>query len=101
MLAELLIQSQQWKQQNIEWNLFKVNNDAKTTSWANFTHSSGVSTVNFEQVNADWDSALYRSDVLICFWEINLTWWSVAAFRAWLWKMFRVNIERKNDTSLK
>ena len=49
------------------WNLFKVNNkDTRTTSmtsfwflycwlWIDFTRSSGVSIVNFEQVNKSWD----------------------------------------------
>ena len=55
-----------WNQNNA-WNLFKVNNkDTRMTSltsywclycylWTNFTQCSGVSTVDFEQVNANWD----------------------------------------------
>ena len=55
-------QSQQWKHQNNEWNVFKVNNkDTRTTSltsfwclycwlWTNITHCLGISII----VNADW-----------------------------------------------
>ena len=58
----LLVQSQQWKYQNIVWNLFKVNRkDARMTSltllfiWTDFAQYSGVSMVDFEHVNAGWD----------------------------------------------
>ena len=56
------------KHQNNMQNLFKVNNeDTRMTSltsiwccyfwlWTDFTHCSGVSIVDFEQVHADWVS---------------------------------------------
>ena len=63
----LLVQSQQWKQNNIS-NMFKVNNkDARKMSlksfwfpcyfWTDFTYCSGVSIVDFEQVNVSWETA--------------------------------------------
>ena len=49
----LLAQSQQWKQQNNVWNLFKVNNNFFLTL-NHFTQCSGVSiAVDFEQMPAD------------------------------------------------
>ena len=51
----LLVQSQPWKHKNNVWNLLKVNKkDTKTTLLT--THCSGVSMVDFEQVNNGWDS---------------------------------------------
>ena len=48
----LLVQSQQCKQKNNVWNLFKVSN--KDTRWTDFTLCSGVPIVGYEQVNVDW-----------------------------------------------
>ena len=64
----ILFQSQQWKHLNKLWNLFKFNNkDTRTKSfwclhcqlWTYFTHFSGVSNFDFEQVNAGWQKHLY------------------------------------------
>ena len=65
-----LVQSQQQKYQNNMWNLFKVNNkDSRTTSltsfyclycWTDFIHCSGVSGVDFKQVNTGWVSISYQ-----------------------------------------
>ena len=61
-----LVQNKQWKYQNNVWNPFKVNNkNTRTTAvtsfwccycqlWTDFTHCSGVSIVDFEQINAGW-----------------------------------------------
>ena len=63
----VLVQNQQWRHQNM-WNLFKVgNNDTRTWSltsfwclnrqfWTYFTHCSGVSIIDFDQVNAGYIS---------------------------------------------
>ena len=47
----LLVKSQQWKHQNNNWNLFKVNNkDTTTTSMAS-SWCSSLFIVNFEQIS--------------------------------------------------
>ena len=101
----LLVQSQQWKHQSNVWKLFKVNNkDTRTTSmtsfwclyrqlWKDFTYSSGVSIVDFEQVKAGWDINPFmhwsrglesislkimfifrkKSNLILLFWSENLS----------------------------
>ena len=63
---DIIVQSQQWKHRKV-WNQFKENNkDVRATSneaalvsllliWTYFTHCSGVSIVDFEQVSAGWE----------------------------------------------
>ena len=74
-------------------NLFKVhNNDARTAStlfwclycqtWTDFTHSSGVTIIDFEQVNASWDCmklSLHPSNV--DYFVPNLNWLKFFNFR--------------------
>ena len=61
----LFVRSQHWKHQHNAWNLFKVNSKDITTSltlslWLTlnrFHACSGVSIVNFEQVNTGWEAS--------------------------------------------
>ena len=67
----LHVQSKQWKHQNNVPNMFKANNKKiKTTLitsfwclyyqlWLFSTHCSGISTVEFKQVNVGWDVSWY------------------------------------------
>ena len=62
-----VLENIQWKHQSNAWDIFKVNNkETRTVSltlfgclfvnieYTGFTHCSGVSIVNFEQVNTGW-----------------------------------------------
>ena len=66
------VQSQQQKQQNSQWNLFKVSNRCTGTTalmsccclWTFFTHCSGVSIVDFEQVNPVCVTINHNSEII-------------------------------------
>ena len=79
----LLVQSQQWKYQNNERKLFKVNKKRRLNDViqvdlvydcslrTDFIHFSGVSVVDFQQVNVDCEHG--SKNYVQLYFEFNMT----------------------------
>ena len=90
MVEYLLVQSQRWKNQRNEWNLFKINRTEWHTPerchWChcgcstviiikfeqNLAHCPGVYIVDFEDVDSGWEWVINDENIstIISFWQI-------------------------------